>query len=114
MKLWRSARWILIVVNEMDVPILVMGARNLVVAASPEGILVADKGASSHIKPYVENLTQQVIKVDGLSVEFDNWRFNLRKSNTEPVIRLNVETRQDEDLMKDKTAELLAFMLPRG
>ena len=48
------------VVNEMDVPILVMGAKNLVVAASPEGILVADKGASSYIKPYVENLTQQV------------------------------------------------------
>ena len=49
------------VVNEMDVPVLVMGASNLVVAASPEGILVADKDASSHIKPYVENLTQQVM-----------------------------------------------------
>ena len=48
------------VVNEMDVPILVMGAKNLVVAASPEGILVADKEASSHIKPYVENLTQPI------------------------------------------------------
>ena len=48
------------VVNEMDVPILVMGAKKLVVAASPEGILVADKEASSHIKPYVENLTQPV------------------------------------------------------
>ena len=50
----------------------------------------------------------KVTKMDGLSVEFDNWRFNLRKSNTEPVIRLNVETRQDEVLMKEKTAELLA------
>ncbi|SFH98136.1 mannose-1-phosphate guanylyltransferase [Selenomonas ruminantium] len=49
------------VVNELDVPILVMGAKNLVVAASPEGILVADKESSSHIKPYVENLTQQVM-----------------------------------------------------
>ena len=49
----------------------------------------------------------KVTKVDGLSVEFDDWQFNLRKSNTEPVIRLNVETRQDEVLMKDKTAELL-------
>ena len=49
------------VVNEMDVPILVMGGRNLVVAASPEGILVADKEASSHIKPYVENLAQHVM-----------------------------------------------------
>ncbi len=49
----------------------------------------------------------KVTKIDGLSVEFDNWRFNLRKSNTEPVIRLNVETRQDELLMKQKTEELL-------
>ena len=49
----------------------------------------------------------KVTRVDGLSVEFDNWRFNLRKSNTEPVIRLNVETRQDEALMQQKTDELL-------
>ena len=56
-------------------------------------------------KEYGDN--GKITKVDGLSVEFDNWRFNLRKSNTEPVIRLNVETRQDEVLMKDTTAELL-------
>ena len=49
----------------------------------------------------------KVTKVDGLSVEFDNWRFNLRKSNTEPVIRLNVETRGDKKLCEEKTAELL-------
>ena len=49
-----------------------------------------------------------VTKLDGLSVEFSNWRFNLRKSNTEPVIRLNVETHNDEMLMKTKTQELLA------
>ncbi len=42
------------VVNEMDVPVLVMGGKSLVVAASPEGILVSDKDSSSHIKPYVE------------------------------------------------------------
>ncbi len=45
---------------------------------------------------------------DGLSVEYPHWRFNLRKSNTEPVIRLNVETRADSQLLKQKTAELLA------
>ena len=50
----------------------------------------------------------KVTKVDGLSIEFDNWRFNLRMSNTEPVIRLNVETRQDKALLKEKTDELLA------
>jgi len=46
--------------------------------------------------------------VDGLSVEFDDWRFNLRMSNTEPVVRLNVESRGEISLMKAKTEELLA------
>jgi len=53
-----------------------------------------------------EGLGGKVEKVDGLSVEFDTWRFNLRASNTEPVIRLNVETRGDQTLMEDKTKEL--------
>lgn len=46
--------------------------------------------------------------VDGLSMEFADWRFNLRMSNTEPLVRLNVESRGDEALMQAKTAELLA------
>ena len=49
----------------------------------------------------------KVTKLDGLSVEFDNWRFNLRKSNTEPILRLNVESRHDKSLMEKKTAEIL-------
>ena len=52
----------------------------------------------------------KVTKIDGLSVEFPDWRFNLRKSNTEPLIRLNVEARQDEALMRRKTEELLGKM----
>ncbi len=44
---------------------------------------------------------------DGVSVEYDTWRFNVRLSNTEPLIRLNVETRGDIELMKEKTEELL-------
>jgi phosphomannomutase/phosphomannomutase/phosphoglucomutase len=47
---------------------------------------------------------------DGLSMEFDNWRFNLRCSNTEPLVRLNVESRGDEILMQQKTKELLDLM----
>lgn len=47
------------VVNEMDVPVLCMGLRDMVVAASAEGILVADKHSSSYIKPYVETFTRQ-------------------------------------------------------
>ena len=44
---------------------------------------------------------------DGLSVSFPEWRFNLRMSNTEPVVRLNVESRGDAALMQSKTDELL-------
>lgn len=49
---------------------------------------------------------QSIDHTDGLSMSFGNWRFNLRMSNTEPVVRLNVETRGDEKLMLEKTAEL--------
>jgi phosphomannomutase len=49
-------------------------------------------------------------RTDGLSLEFADWRFNLRKSNTEPVIRLNLETRGDPELMRRKTDELLALI----
>ncbi len=48
--------------------------------------------------------------MDGVSLEFDRWRCNLRPSNTEPVIRLNVETRGDRELLRQKTDELLAFL----
>jgi phosphomannomutase len=47
---------------------------------------------------------------DGISFEFDDWRFNLRTSNTEPVVRLNVESRNDFKLMKDKTEEILKLL----
>jgi len=47
---------------------------------------------------------------DGLSMVFDDWRFNLRMSNTEPVVRLNVESRGDPALMKKQTDELLHLM----
>jgi phosphomannomutase len=45
-------------------------------------------------------------RTDGISLEFEQWRFNLRSSNTEPLLRLNVETRADEALMKAKVAEI--------
>jgi len=47
---------------------------------------------------------------DGLSMEFTDWRFNLRGSNTEPLVRLNVETRANEALMRAKTAEVLKLI----
>jgi phosphomannomutase len=47
---------------------------------------------------------------DGLSMEFERWRFNLRGSNTEPLVRLNVEARNDAGLMREKTAEVLRLL----
>lgn len=49
------------VINELDVPILCMGLKNLVVSASPEGILVSDKEQSSYIKPFVDGIEQQIM-----------------------------------------------------
>lgn len=47
---------------------------------------------------------------DGVSMEFDGWRFNLRMSNTEPLVRLNVESRGDRRLMEEKTREILSLL----
>jgi len=43
-------------------------------------------------------------------MEFERWRFNLRGSNTEPLVRLNVESRGDAALMNDKTGEILRLL----
>ena len=49
------------IINEMDVPVLAMGLHDVVISASPEGILVSDKEQSSYIKPYVDSIVQQVM-----------------------------------------------------
>ena len=48
------------VINELDTPIIAMGLKNIVVAASPDGILIADKFQSSYLKPLAENLNEQI------------------------------------------------------
>ena len=53
----------------------------------------------------------KVSEIDGVSVDFPDWRFNLRKSGTEPEIRLNVESRGNKKLMEEKTEELLKYMV---
>ncbi|MFI3275535.1 MAG: hypothetical protein R3Y30_13515, partial [Vibrio sp.] len=55
---------------------------------------------------YQENALD-IDHTDGISINMGEWRFNLRKSNTEPLIRLNVETRQDRTLLSQKVEELL-------
>jgi phosphomannomutase len=68
------------------------------------------KDAPAVIKRIESEYTPRALAVDrtdGLSVEYTDWRFNLRSSNTEPLLRLNVESRGDDALMRAKTKELL-------
>jgi len=57
-------------------------------------------------KSYIRHALR-VHHVDGLSMEFSDWRFNVRASNTESLLRLNVETRSNEGLMLTQTKQLL-------
>ncbi|MEY8215916.1 MAG: phosphomannomutase CpsG, partial [Colwellia sp.] len=59
---------------------------------------------------FYQESAQIIDKTDGISMEFGSWRFNLRSSNTEPVVRLNVESKGDECLMKEKTKEILVLL----
>jgi phosphomannomutase len=59
------------------------------------------------IKAYYIGDAIKVDYTDGISIEFKDWRFNLRSSNTEPLLRLNVESKGDSSLMQEKTKEIL-------
>lgn len=56
--------------------------------------------------PHAESIDE----TDGVTMDMGQWKFNLRTSNTEPVVRLNVETRGDEALLKEKTDEILGLL----
>ena len=63
-------------------------------------------GILARIADRYARLNPKVDELDGLSMEFDDWRFNLRSSNTEPLLRLNLETRGDRALMERRTGEI--------
>ena len=62
------------------------------------------------IESVYQDQAELVEHVDGLSMSMGEWRFNVRMSNTEPLVRLNVESRGDHALMEAKTMELLALI----
>lgn len=63
--------------------------------------------ALKRIEEAYTNTAINIDRIDGLSMEFPDWRFNIRLSNTEPLVRLNVESRGDRRLLQEKTEELL-------
>ena len=68
------------------------------------------KAAIEKVEQHYRDNAVDIDKTDGLSMAFANWRFSLRMSNTEPVVRLNVESRADIQLMEAKRDELLALL----
>lgn len=73
--------------------------------------VVADaKAAVERVLAFYAAQAPILERVDGVSADFGTWRFNLRSSNTEPLLRLNVETRGDVALMKARTTELAALI----
>ncbi len=68
------------------------------------------KAALATVEAHYKDSAEAVDYTDGLSMSFGNWRFNLRMSNTEPVVRLNVESRGDYALMEAKRDELLSVL----
>jgi phosphomannomutase/phosphoglucomutase len=62
------------------------------------------------VMKHFTSLNPQVDKTDGVSLAFDNWRMNIRASNTEPLLRLNVESRGDADLVWMKVKEIEALV----
>ena len=73
---------------------------------------VADADAAiDRVLEHYAQARPTVDRTDGVSVEFPDWRFNLRASNTEPLLRLNLETRADPDLLARRTEELRALLL---
>ena len=75
------------------------GEINLSVSDDPKGLI-------QRMEQEYARQGGKVDRTDGLSVEFPDWRFNLRPSNTEPLLRLNLESRGDPDLLARKIAEL--------
>lgn len=70
-----------------------------------------DPGAAlTALEAHYREGAESIDYTDGLSMAFEHWRFNLRSSNTEPVVRLNVEARGDRPLMEHKTAEILRWL----
>ena len=72
------------------------------------------KAAAAAVQARYTPVASSIDFTDGLSMECGDWRLNLRSSNTEPLIRLNVESRGNEALMREKTAEIMALLAQMG
>lgn len=72
--------------------------------------LAEPAAAIARVERHFADGALEIDRTDGISMAFHDWRFNLRSSNTEPVVRLNVESRANPALMQRRTREILALL----
>jgi phosphomannomutase/phosphoglucomutase len=68
--------------------------------------------AIDRVLEHYKALDPQLDRTDGLSADFGEWRFNLRSSNTEPLVRLNVESRGNPALVAERVGEISRLLAP--
>jgi phosphomannomutase len=108
--------WLLVlaVISERGEPLsALVGERMRLFPASGEinrHLATDSRAILARVRARYEGEAKAIDLTDGVSMEFPQWRFNLRGSNTEPLVRLNVESRGSEPLMREKTAEVLRLV----
>ena len=111
--------WLLVaqMLSETDMPLSALVAERMQAYPASGEINFVVEDTASLLTAIERRYTDQAVEIDytdGLSMEFPHWRFNLRASNTEPILRLNVEARQDTELMRSKTDELSELIEQAG
>jgi len=80
------------------------------VSGEINSVLTNPKSALARVEDYFRAQALAVDRTDGVSMVFSDWRFNLRTSDTEPLVRLNVESRADKELLQRRTQEILTIL----
>lgn len=93
--------------TEKSLSALVSERRRAFPSSGEINFTLADpKAAMARARAVYESRALSIDEMDGVSYVFENWRFNLRSSNTEPVVRLNVESRGDQQILAEKVKEI--------
>ena len=103
--------WELLSTSQKSLLALLEDARARFPSSGEMNFTVSDAGACLMRAEEVYGATAlSVDNLDGVSIAHEDWRMNLRKSNTEPLVRLNVETRGAPELLREKTDELIQLI----
>ena len=103
--------WQLISISNQTLSQILAERRNHFISSGELNFTVKDADLClKKVRDHYETNCRSFSQIDGVSFEFENWRFNLRKSNTEPLVRLNIETRGDFKFLLEKRKELEGFV----